>query len=199
MRREKALLRLLPASASALTHVPCHAAFCDADRFPPPQERPIYSNSQQAHGCDITNVRSGATANPPPIGGVHHGPAPGKRHRLMTKPGFAWWRHPPVILRYAVTVACVTAAITSQRRLLGRGSRCAGSLCRHVQRLVWRLGAELACHGACHCAVQVLLRYPGIFVGSRYQRGSTSSHLCVIGRSGRLAGGSSTRCGRIAP
>ena len=33
----------------------------------------------------------------------------------MTKPGFAWWRHPPVILRYAVTVACVTAAITSQR------------------------------------------------------------------------------------
>jgi PAS domain S-box-containing protein len=33
----------------------------------------------------------------------------------MTKPDFAWWPHPPMILRYAVTVACVTAAITSQR------------------------------------------------------------------------------------
>ena len=43
VRREKVLLRLLPASATALTHVPC--AFCDADRFPAPQERPIYSNS----------------------------------------------------------------------------------------------------------------------------------------------------------
>jgi K+-sensing histidine kinase KdpD len=136
------------------------------------------------------------------MGGVHHGPVSGERHRLITRPDFAWWPHPPMILRYAVAGASVTAAITSQRWMEDHwaGAPAALALCAVIFS-AWfgGLGPSLLAMALAILLFKYFFVIPVYSLAVDINEESTSSHLCVIGRSGRLAGGSSTRGGRIAP